>query len=550
MGFDRGFRRSAGPSGARLTRRDLVKLLGVTGAGVTMLGLSACAPATKAKKQGGTVTVVTSPISPTPALPHQGSTAISAFIRGTLYETLVGFDPATGRHDLPWLAESWTHSDDLLTWTFRLRKGVKFHRGAGELTSEDVKFSVELIMRDDSVAAEKGFFKQTISNMETPDPYTIVFRLSRPNVISDHFTNFDSSVLITSKSYLVQMGEKGAAGAPVGTGPYVLDQLLPNQSYEYSAFPDYWGRKPDFSGLKIRFVAEETTRLAMLQSGEADIADIPKRLIGDAKGAGLTVKAAAIPTVTGLYWFGSMYKPDNLGLPWKDKRVREALNISIDRKAIIDGVLKGLADPFTFHLLGPNSPGYEEIQRKPYAFDPQRAKQLIADAGFATGFDLVLRPYALAGVPEINDVTQAVASQWSTMGVRTEIQPIDGGSVLAAYRSRQEMRYIFSTRNPYNLFAPEALLQTFYQSKDTFGGIGQPDETEVDKQFEILNTSGDPGKRAQAMARIGQIVHDGFWNIPIAAVRAVVAFRGSRISDWVGTFGYGFDGLATLKSPD
>jgi ABC-type transport system substrate-binding protein len=535
----------------RLTRAEILKL---AGAGVAVAGLglpdSALASAERlgARAPTGRVTLAIPPITPQPTLPHQGAPTTNWPIRETLYETLVRFDAATGKHNIPHLARSWRVSKDFKTWTFRLRRGVRFHRGAGQLTAADVAFSFNLaVWRNDSFATNKQFFQDTVRRITTPDPYTIVFHLREPNYFLDQLTSFDSAVLVTSKRYVERLGIARAAEAPVGTGPYQLDQFRAGVGYQFSYFRGYWGTPPDFAELDIRFVRDDSTRLAMLRTGEADITELPKSLLDDARRAGLATRPTARESVTASYWFGSMYLPNMNGNPWRDRRVRQALNLAVDRKGIASGIFRGLAKPLAFYLTGPRTPGYSEIKRKPYPYDLRRARQLLEAAGHGNGFEVSLRPYALSGVPEINLVTQAIAATWRSIGVNATIRPSDAPTVIGTIRDRRPSDYLFPARTPYNLFAPEGLLDVFFDKDGTWGGIGRTAQGRLQRLLDSLGRTAAPARRKQIIGSIGRLVHDDYWSIPIVSAKAVVAWNPRRVRNWSGTLGFGFDGLTRIR---
>lgn len=489
-----------------------------------------------------TITVATPPPSPEATMPQQGTTTNLFPIRGTVYESLIGFNATNGDHAVPMLATSWNSSDGSLTWTFHLRHGVQFQRGAGEFTSADVKFSWQLITKADSLSTDAQLYRTLVKSIDTPDKYTAVFHLASPVSLATKQVIWDTNLLIVSKSYYDKVGEQGYEQHPVGTGPYTLNQYDPGQDMEFSYFKGYWGHKPQFANLNLKFVSEDQTRMSMLQSGEADAADIPRVLVPSAKSAGLKVVTGVEPAVVPVLWFGSMYLPGAGGMPWADQRVREALNIGFDRNAIANNLLKGYAKPVAFSLMGPSSPGYGQIDRQPYPYNPTLAKQLLAQAGYGKGLTITLKVTEVAGVPEIQTVIEAIAAQWAQIGVTAKIQPTEQAPISQAYRQRDKLNYIFTTRNPYNAFDPASLFSLLFDQDGAFGGTDKA-TSQLVKQAAATS---DSKQLATLYARIAQQVYDGYWQIPLPAVTSTVAINPKRVSSWTGTFAYGFDGLTTF----
>lgn len=468
-------------------------------------------------------------------------------LRGPVFETLVGYDSATG-DQYPLLAESWESNDDLTEWTFQLREGVQFHRGAGEMTSEDVAFSMEVIMAEESLSTDAAEYRDKVERIETPDPYTVEFYLNTPMLLSARMSLLDSSLLITSKTYYDDVGAEEAESTPVGTGPYEFENWTPNQGMTYTSFADYWGERSDFAELEIRFVGESQTRLNMLLAGEVDLIDLPRELHADAEGAGMVVKGTETPGASPVLWFGNLYLPDTGGMPWSDVRVREALKIAIDKQAIVDGVLAGFGDPdVIIHVLGPQSQGIELVEREPAEFDPERARELLEEAGYSDGLSLDIKVPEVAGVPEIQSIIEAVASNWADIGVDASIQRVEAITLQEAYRARADMPFIFPTR-----FVPRVQplpfeFLGFYDANDGFiGGVG---DEEVQRLIDEL-PSVPPDEWAEHFAEITHEIVDKHLEIPLPAVFPVVAFNPEVVADWTGTMKFGFDGIVTAEKAE
>ena len=285
--------------------------------------------------------------------------------------------PMPGNPQAPSLAESWSVSKDGLTYDFILRKGAKFHNGE-PVTAEDVKFSYE---RYKGAAAKS--LKDRVAGVETPDPGRVRFRLKAP--WPDFLTFYTSATgagWIVPKKYVEKIGDDGYKKSPVGAGPYEFVSFTPGIELVLEAFEAYWRKTPSIKRLVFRVVPEDTTRLAMLKRGEADIAYSVRGALAEelVRTPGLKLATLVLPANQWLV-FTDQWDPKS---PWSDHRVRLAANLAIDRKAINQAETLGhsrmtgsmIPQEFEFGWVAPL-----------YPYDPAKAKQLLAEAGYPNGFD-------------------------------------------------------------------------------------------------------------------------------------------------------------------
>ena len=186
---------------------------------------------------------------------------------------------------IPRLAEKWEASPDLKEWTFYLRKGVQFHYGFGEFTARDVVHSHSLLVRQDSTAGSAPLWRDA-EEVKVVNDYQVVFRMKRPMSIIPYIASRANELRIVSKAQWDKEGLEGFEKRPAGTGSYRYVGRKTGISVEYERVDNHWGEKPDFKELEIRIVPEETTRLAMLMSGEAQIVDLSRELQKDARQQG------------------------------------------------------------------------------------------------------------------------------------------------------------------------------------------------------------------------------------------------------------------------
>lgn len=305
----------------------------------------------------------------------------------------------------PGLATSWEAVDDT-TWAFELREGVTFHNGE-PFTAEAVVYTVERILDPETASPiARGF--SFITAAEAEGDYRVTVTTDGPQPLAE---TYFSELLIVPPAYFEEVGAEAFAQNPVGTGPYTFVSWQPDVALELRANPDYWRGPADVTELTLRPVPEALTRFSSLSAGEADlITSVPPSLTTTVEAA----PNAALATVESARVIYIGINTLQAG-PLQDARVRQALNYAVDVSAIAEGIFGGLATPTTTLLTSADF-GYTDAV-SPYPYDPERARELLAEAGYADGFDVTL------GTPNgryTNDVqvAQAVAAQLGEVGVR------------------------------------------------------------------------------------------------------------------------------------
>jgi peptide/nickel transport system substrate-binding protein len=276
------------------------------------------------------------------------------------------------------LAESWTESSDGLVYEFRLRQGLWFHNGE-PCTAEDVKFSFE---RYRGTGASE--LHEKVTRVDILDPLTVRFPLKAPwpDFMAFYGTTGTAAGLVVPKRYMEYVGEDGFKKHPVGLGPYKFVSHTPGVELVLQAYEGYWRKVPHVKRLIMRGVPEGTTRLAMLKKGETDIAIILDGPLAEEvkRDPRLTLVDTQAP---GLFWieFADQWDPKSV---WADKRVRLAVNYALDRQAINEAACLGYCPPAA--VIVPRVMEYA-LQAEPLPYDPLKAKQLLAEAGYPNGFD-------------------------------------------------------------------------------------------------------------------------------------------------------------------
>src|SRR5881409_1484955 len=334
---------------------------------LALAALLVAAPAAAAP-DGDVTWAVHISLAPTWFDPAETPSVITPFMMlYALHDAVV--KPMPGNPMAPSLAESWTVSKDGLAYEFVLRKGVKFHNG-DPVSAEDVKFSLERYR-----GGGASTLKERVAGFDVLDPLRVRIRLKQPwpDFMTFYGTPATGAAWIVPKRYVERVGEDGFKKAPVGAGPYRFVSFTPGIELVLEANETYWRKTPSVRRLIFRSVPDDTTRLAMLKRGEADIAYSIRGPLAEElrRTPGLTLKAAA-PTFTEWINFTEQWDPKS---PWHDRRVRLAANLAIDRKAINDAEYLGFARisssivPHAFEFFWP-APAY--------AYDPARARQLLA----------------------------------------------------------------------------------------------------------------------------------------------------------------------------
>ena len=353
----------------------------------------------------------------------------------------------------PDLAESWTVSDDGTVWTFKLRQGVQFHKGYGELTAEDVKYSFERQMR-----RERGmrFAKNldVIQDVTVLDPYTVRIALKQYDpVFPLRMVGYQQGYIVSQKAALAFGDEFG--WNPVGTGPFYFHRRLPREKIVFRAFEGYHGGRPAVDEIHWFDVPEDATKLLGLEKGAFDIA-FPNVVTADVQ-----EQAAAMGAVLDERGPGVQYRLyfNHTKAPFDDIRVRRAFMHAIDRQAIVDTLWP---DGLGTMASSPLPPGYfGHLPLEMPAYDPDRARQLLAEAGYPDG--LVIEDYFITrsyGYPKIMVMAQ---EQLKRVGVDVQLQLVEHATYHQNIRNNLNPFVLYSgTRLPDG----DVMLSLFFHSDE------------------------------------------------------------------------------------
>jgi peptide/nickel transport system substrate-binding protein len=399
-----------------------------------------------------------------------------------IFDTLVLRDPASGAIQ-PSLATTWQNPDPT-TWIFSLRKDVKFHDGA-ELTAADVKASIERVI---SLKGPAAPLWTAVESIETPDSSTVRIKTTAPVG-----TLLANAVLLPIGPG-AKMGADGFWSKPIGSGPFKVASWTPDADLRLEANPDYWGGPPGLKSLVLRFIPEVAARVTALETGEIDFAHQlpPDQLPALRRNADLTVETP--PSYTYYFvWFNSS-RP-----PFTEKKIRQAMIHALDVDAMVKDLLSGAAKRASSPI--PESIfGYAAQQ--PYAYDPAKAKQLLAEAGHPNGFETSLIWNPGSG-PQDREVTQAMVSYWNAVGVKVRSLEQER-AVWLDNLIKLNWDLDFQT-NSVTTGDADFTLGRLYKSEAKRNGYANP---ELDKLLNEASASVDQNKRKELYAQANTIIWD------------------------------------------
>ena len=411
-----------------------------------------------------------------------------------LHDALV--KPMPGQPRAPSLAESWSVSKDGLVYEFVLRKGALFHNG-DPVTSDDVKFSLERY-RGTAVKA----LKERVASVETPDPGRVRIRLKQPwPDFLTFYTNATGAGWIVPRKYVEKVGDEGFKKAPVGAGPYKFVSFTPGVELVLEAFEQYWRKSPSVKRLVLRVIPDEATRLAALKRGEVDIAYSIRGELAEElqKTPGLTLKPAVIQGTFWLY-FADQWDPKS---PWHDRRVRQAASLAIDRPSVNQALTLGYSR--LNNSIIPTS--FEYFWQPPApAYDPARAKKLLAEAGYPSGLDA--GEYYCDG--SYANLGEAVANSLQQVGLRVKLRPLERAAFFSGYSEKKFRNLIQGSSGAFGNAATR--LDAFVAAGGAYVYGAYPD---IEGLFQEQAADNDPKRREATLHRIQQMLHEKVVYAPI-----------------------------------
>ena len=430
-----------------------------------------------------------------------------------IFDTLIQVNAE--KEFVPWLAESFEQAEDGLSWTFKLREGVIFHDGS-PLTSKDVKASFEVASNPDSPSAF-SIYTNSIESIETPDDLTVIFKLK---IVDTIFPFCVSNVYILKAENIIDKTEQEIADNPIGSGMYKFVEQVKEDHIDIEYNEDFWGEEPEFKKVRFRPISNAATRTATMLSGELDVMmDVPVRdidRIENSEGINL-IKMKGLRQI----YLNCDAREDSPLFegevnPMADPKVREAMFLSIDRQAIIDKVMNGHA-----YLMNSVIPegyvGYEDYEMPEY--NPERAKELLAESGYPDGFEVTL------DAPNdryVNDgqIAQAVAGYFEKVGIKVNLNLMPKSNFFTHIRVRDNNTMLLMTGWADSSVEGISFLKDMihsYHPDQNYGTInrGHYENAEIDALIEEGLSEPDPEKRAEIVKKAWQLAAPEYALLPL-----------------------------------
>ena len=372
--------------------------------------------------------------------PHRATSTPDKPLTGFLFNGLVRFAP--GSDDIgalePDLAESWEASEDGLTWTFKLRPGVKFHHGYGELTADDVVFSLSRAANADTSAFASDY--RAIDTIEAVDPMTVKITLkNRVPALLALVSNYHGGTIVSKKA--VEERGDGFATNPVGTGPFMVESFTSQESVKFVANPDYFRGAPKLDGIEYRYIPSDSARDLALKAGELDVSygRQDQEWINQTKATdGLLVDIMRPAELQQLYL-------NTTSAPLDNPEVRRAVATAINRPEYIAFIGESLArEPGS--VIPAGNLGWDNSTPIYGEGDVEAAKKMLADAGHPDGITIKMIQTSL---PTMLGVAQVAQAQLAKAGIDLQLEVVDHQTFHAQIRQDlSQMVYYSAARFP------------------------------------------------------------------------------------------------------
>lgn len=487
-------------TGTNWKRREVLKVAAGAAAGSTMAawpGRRAAATTTSPRIPRLTVAAQSLPRT---IDPNYDSNLGASLGHRFLFDTLV---TAFRGNPEPQLAVSWQNVNPT-TWRFRLRRDVKFHNGEA-FRAESVKFTMDRILDPKGKSAWRARFP-TVERVIVVDDYTIDIVSRVPNAA---LVNVMATIWIQPAKYFQQVGEVTFNQAPVGTGPFRFKEWRPDVSLSMEGNQDYWGGPATVGELIVRAMPEASTRLAAIESGEAQIAVvIPPEQLGRLQGKGFQIETVNIGQLLVVHF---RFHPEAAldGGPIKDKRVRLALAHATDVAGIHRALVAPHARMAQCQIYGADTFGFDPDMR-PHAYDVNKAKQLLAEAGHGQGFTVHMDSSSGMFFRE-KEVTEALLGQWAKVGVKLEVDYLETSRWMEKWFATRSGPVILNGWNSAPAFDAEFPL--------VFGTCGSARRLMCNKQYDELffkqQQTMNPDERRQIIRQLARVLCDEVLHIPL-----------------------------------
>ena len=425
-------------------------------------------------------------------------------VNDNIYETLMAREPDGTL--VPGLAAEAPVQKDATTWEFKLRPDITFSNGE-PFNADSVVRSVTRMIDPDLKAEQISYFG-TLETAKKVDDLTVDIITKGPDPI------------LPSRMYWMKMipakysSDPNFAQASVGTGPYLLDSWSRGEKIVLKANPNYWGGAPSIDQVTFRFIGEPGTQLSGLMAGELDvITNLLPEFVSTVP------KSAAVQGLETSLIVLSTENPST-----KDPRVREALNLAIDRGTLAKDLFGGYATPAAGQIINPKAFGFNE-DLKPYPYDPEKAKALIKEAG-AEGVTVTLQGESGRWLKD-RETIEAVAAYWTAAGVKVDVQISEFGEYLNRLFDKAKRPDAIFVANSDELLDADRAVTSGYESGASFASNNDQEMAEKSRAARIET---DPEKRKAMYAEITKKAYDGNYLAPLLYSEDIYGF--SNRLDW------------------
>ncbi len=448
--------------------------------------------------------------------PHVSSTGADVYLFSFIYNALVRFrpgsmDPATLEPDL---AERWEVTPDGLTWTFHLRKGVQFHGGYGELTAEDVVYSLERAADPKRSSSAASF--SAMKSVEAVDPHTVRVTLKTPvPLLLGTLSNYRGGMIVSKKA-TVELGDNMHT-RPIGTGPFQFVEYRPKQFVLLTAFPQHFRGKPQVEKVTYRYIDSDNSRELAFRNKEIDLfygrreQDWVERMKKDPE---IAIDIFE-PAQSRLLHINRTKKP------FDDPRVRRAVLHAIDRNEFLDLVGRDITRP----LFAPVPIGFagQHKELKKYTYDPAKAKALLAEAGFPNGFSVKTQ---ISKISSLNVPMTLIQEQLRRVGINVELEVLDHSAWHAAIRRNESPLVIYGAAQ---FPIADDFLTPIFHSNARMGGpnpaLNFSHCDVADKEIDTARAEVDEGKRNALYHAAQEKILDDGCAVPIFELMQVYGRR-------------------------
>ncbi len=488
----------------------VLEQIGTASASSAASAQASASTAARGEPKGRLVYVYSTTLAPSWLDPQENPPQVTPYLFGyALHDALVRHMP--GKPLTPSLAESYEVAKDYKSATFKLRPGIKFHDGS-PVTPDDVKFTFEKYRG----ASAKVLHDKT-ERVELVDDRTVRFHFKDPflDFLILYGSPASGAGWVVPKAYYEKVGPNGFKQKPMGAGPYRFVRQQAGSEVELEANSEYWRKTPSVKTLVIKGVPEDATRLALMQTGEADVTIIAGQLIDTIR---RDPRFTLVPTRSGASWLECI--PDRADSPLKDARVRQAVSLAIDRKAINDAEMGGMS-PIEGNWIPEEYAG--ALSRPIPPFDAAKAKQLLAEAGVAGGFDVD----GITPLPPYFSWGERVIGQLRAVNIRTKLNSLERGAYYERLAPGPNRLKGFVLQFSGAAGDAASRIRENATCKGAFSGTCI---SEVDAKVKQYDESTDPTERQRLIGEVQAYLLDNYVLLPMPR-NVVLSVAGPRLAN-------------------